>query len=493
MARPIRVRFAPSPTGLLHIGSTHTGLFNWLFARREKGSFLLRIEDTDSARSRQEWVDAIFEVLRWMGIDWDEEVVYQSHRIDQHRLQAESLVKAGKAYRCYYLPEELEAKKQAALAEGRSWRNDRRYAEISASEAEALEAEGRRPVLRLMIPDGKTVFRDRILGEIEVDNQTIDDFVIVRSNGTPLYHLAVVVDDMDMNVSHVIRGIDHLTNTTKHIQLFRALDAEVPEFAHLPSILGEDKKKLSKRHGAVSVTEYRDAGYLSDAVVNFLSLLGWQTGDDQEYFTRAELMERFSLDQVHKRDTVFDLRKFEWLNGQHIMALSDEELWSLAQPFLWREGLVGDGQTIDHAFALEVVGLLRERCRTLADFAVQGRFFFTDDLAYNPKAVRKHWSKEPEAVSQRIGWLRDEFAALEVFDMEAVEGVIRDLSERHGLKAAQLIHPCRVALTGEMAGPSLFHLVAVLGKEACVDRLEKALDRLPDVIEQAVVNDGSNR
>ena len=493
MARPIRVRFAPSPTGLLHIGSTHTGLFNWLFARREKGSFLLRIEDTDSARSRQEWVDAIFEVLRWMGIDWDEEVVYQSHRIDQHRLQAESLVKAGKAYRCYYLPEELEAKKQAALAEGRSWRNDRRYAEISASEAEALEAEGRRPVIRLMIPDGKTVFRDRILGEIEVDNETIDDFVIVRSNGTPLYHLAVVVDDMDMNVSHVIRGIDHLTNTTKHIQLFRALDAEVPEFAHLPSILGEDKKKLSKRHGAVSVTEYRDAGYLSDAVVNFLSLLGWQTGDDQEYFTRAELMERFSLDQVHKRDTVFDLRKFEWLNGQHIMALSDEELWSLAQPFLRREGLVGDGQTIDHAFALEVVGLLRERCRTLADFAVQGRFFFTDDFAYNPKAVRKHWSKEPEAVSQRIGWLRDEFAALEVFDMEAVEGVIRDLSERHGLKAAQLIHPCRVALTGEMAGPSLFHLVAVLGKEACVDRLEKALDRLPDVIEQAVVNDGSNR
>ncbi len=490
MSRPIRVRFAPSPTGLLHIGSAHTGLFNWLFARREKGRFLLRIEDTDTARSRQEWVDAIFEVLRWMGIDWDEEVVYQSHRADRHRSRAESLVEAGKAYRCYYLPEELEAKKREALAEGRSWRNDRRYAEISSSEAEALEAEGRHPVIRLMIPDGKTVFRDRILGEIEMDNETIDDFVILRSNGTPLYHLAVVVDDLDMNVSHVIRGIDHLTNTTKHIQLFRALDAEVPEFAHLPSILGEDKKKLSKRHGAVSVTEYRDAGYLSDAVVNFLSLLGWQTGDDQEFFTRAALLERFSLDQVHKRDTVFDLRKFEWLNGQHIMSRSNEDLWSLAQPFLSLEGLVGDGQDTDHAYALEVMGLLRERCRTLADFAEQGRFFFTDDFAYNPKAVRKHWSKEPEAVSQRIGWLRDEFAAIEVFDTEAVEGVIRDLSERHGLKAAQFIHPCRVALTGEMGGPSLFHLVAVLGKEACVDRLEKALDRLPDVIEKSAVNEG---
>ena len=491
MSRPIRVRFAPSPTGLLHIGSAHTGLFNWLFARREKGRFLLRIEDTDTARSRQEWVDAIFEVLRWMGIDWDEEVVYQSHRVDRYRSQAESLVEAGKAYRCYYLPEELEEKKKTALAEGRSWRNDRRYAEISDSEAESLEAEGRRPVVRLKIPEGQTVFQDRILGEIAVENETIDDFVILRSNGTPLYHLAVVVDDMDMNVSHVIRGIDHVTNTTKHVHLFEALGANMPEFAHLPSILGEGKKKLSKRHGAVSVTEYRDAGYLSDAVVNFLSLLGWQTGDDQEFFTRTELMERFSLDQVHKRDTVFDLKKFEWLNGQHIMARSVEELWTLALPFLKRDGLVEDGEnggrTTDRDYALKVVGLLRERCRTLADFAVQGRFFFRDDYSFNPKAVRKHWSKEPDAVTERLCWLRDAFAALDAFDTDAVEGVIRDLSERHGLKAAQFIHPCRLALTGEMAGPSLFHLVVVLGKETCIDRLDKALKRLPVVVEQVTV------
>ncbi len=520
MSRPVRVRFAPSPTGLLHIGSAHTGLFNWLFARKEKGRFLLRIEDTDTARSRQEWVDAIFEVLEWMGMDWDEDVVYQSRRIERHVDRARHLVGTGRAYRCYYLPEELEAKKKEALAEGRSWRNDRRYADITVAEAEALEAEGRKPVIRLKIPEGKTTFRDRILGEIEVENETIDDFVIVRSNGTPLYHLAVVVDDVDMEVSHVIRGIDHVTNTTKHIHLFQALSAELPEFAHLPSILGEDKKKLSKRHGAASVSEYRDAGYLSDAVVNFLSLLGWQTGDDQEFFTRAELMERFSLDQVHKRDTVFDLRKFEWLNGQHIMALSNEELWTLAQPFLKREGLVGDwpsggepnggektdgqsdgqpegqtdgrakGEIAGHAYAMEVVALLRERCRTLADFAVQGKIFFTNDFDYNPKAVRKHWAKEPDAVAERIGWIRDEFAALDVFDVEAVEGVIRDLSERHGLKAAQFIHPCRVSLTGEMAGPSLFHLVAVLGKAVCVERLARALDRMPDAIEQAAVNQG---
>ena len=494
MSRHVRVRFAPSPTGLLHIGSAHTGLFNWLFARGAKGRFLLRIEDTDTARSRPEWVDAIFEVLEWMGMDWDEEVVYQSRRFDRHVDRARTLLDCGKAYRCYYLPEELDARKKEALAEGRSWRNDRRYADITDAEAEALEAEGRKPVIRLKIPEGKTVFQDRILGEIAVENETIDDFVIVRSNGTPLYHLAVVSDDVDMNVTHVIRGIDHVTNTTKHIHLFQALGAELPEFAHLPSILGEDKKKLSKRHGAVSVSEYRDAGYLPDAVVNFLSLLGWQTGDDQEFFTRAELMERFSLDQVHKRDTVFDLRKFEWLNGQHIMTRSNEELWSLAQPFLVQAGLTGDGQadggTIDHAYALEVVGLLRERCRTLADFAVQGGFFFSDDFDYNPKAVRKHWSKEPEAASERIGWLRDEFMALETFDADAVEGVIRDLSERHGLKAAQFIHPCRVALTGEMAGPSLFHLIAVLGQKACVDRLAKALDCLPDAVEQATVSEG---
>ncbi len=502
MSRHVRVRFAPSPTGLLHIGSAHTGLFNWLFARGAKGRFLLRIEDTDTARSRPEWVDAIFEVLEWMGMDWDEEVVYQSRRFDRHVARARNLLDSGKAYRCYYLPEELDARKKEALAEGRSWRNDRRYADITDAEAEALEAEGRKPVIRLKIPEGKTVFQDRILGEIAVENETIDDFVIVRSNGTPLYHLAVVSDDVDMNVTHVIRGIDHVTNTTKHIHLFRALGAELPEFAHLPSILGEDRKKLSKRHGAVSVSEYRDAGYLPDAVVNFLSLLGWQSGDDQEFFTRAELMERFSLDQVHKRDTVFDLRKFEWLNGQHIMALSNEELWTLAKPFLMRAGLIEDGlpggqddgqsgeRPIDHAYALTVVGLLRERCRTLAEFAVQGRFFFTDEFDYNPKAVRKHWSKDLEAVSDRIGWLRDEFTALEAFDADAVEGVIRDLSERHGLKAAQFIHPCRVALTGEMAGPSLFHLIAVLGQEACVDRLAKALDRLPDVVEQSAVSEG---
>ena len=495
MSRPVRVRFAPSPTGLLHIGSAHTGLFNWLFARREKGRFLLRIEDTDTARSRPEWVDAIFEVLEWLGMDWDEEVVYQSRRFDRHVARARALVDSGKAYRCYYLPEELEAKKKEALAEGRSWRNDRRYADITDAEAQALEAEGRKPVIRLKIPEGKTVFQDRILGEIAVENETIDDFVIVRSNGTPLYHLAVVADDMDMNVSHVIRGIDHVTNTTKHIHLFQALGAELPEFAHLPSILGEDKKKLSKRHGAVSVSEYRDAGYLPDAVVNFLSLLGWQTGDDQEFFTRAELMERFSLDQVHKRDTVFDLRKFEWLNGQHIMARSNEELWTLAKPFLIRAGVIGGGlddgqpggQAVDHDYAMEVVGLLRERCRTLAEFAVQGRFFFTDVFEYNPKAVRKHWSKDPDGVTERIGWLRDEFIALAKFDAEAVEEVVRNLSEREGLKAAQFIHPCRVALTGEMAGPSLFHLIAALGKEACVDRLEKARVRLPVVVEQAAI------
>lgn len=490
MSRPVRVRFAPSPTGLLHIGSAHTGLFNWLFARREKGRFLLRIEDTDTARSRPEWVDAIFEVLEWMGMDWDEEVVYQSQRFDRHVARARALVDSGQAYRCYYLPEELEAKKKEALAEGRYWRNDRRYADLTDAEAEALEAEGRKPVIRLKIPEGKTVFQDRILGEIAVENETIDDFVIVRSNGTPLYHLAVVSDDVDMNVTHVIRGIDHVTNTTKHFHLFRALGAELPDFAHLPSILAEDKKKLSKRHGAVSVSEYRDAGYLPDAVVNFLSLLGWQTGDDQEFFTRAELMERFSLDQVHKRDTVFDLRKFEWLNGQHIMALPNEELWTLAKPFMVRAGLIGDGQPIDHDYAMEVVGLLRERCRTLADFAVQGRFFFTDDFDYNPKAVRKHWSKEPDAVAVRIGWLRDEFTALASFDTEAVEEVVRNLSDREGLKAAQFIHPCRVALTGEMAGPSLFHLIVVLGKEACVDRLEKARARLPEVVEQAAIGQG---
>ncbi|MBM3263597.1 MAG: glutamate--tRNA ligase, partial [candidate division Zixibacteria bacterium] len=277
MSRPVRVRFAPSPTGLLHIGSAHTALFNWLFARRENGKFLLRIEDTDEKRSRDEWVAPIFHSLRWLGMDWDEDVVFQSDRISRYRERAKALTEAGKAYYCYYRPEELEERRQAALREGKSWRNDRRYAGIDANERARLEAEGRRPVIRLMIPEGTTVFEDRILGTLSIENDTIDDFVIARSDGSPLYHLAVVADDIDMGISHVIRGMDHVSNTPKHVQLFQAMGYDLPAFAHLPNILGEDKKKLSKRHGAVSVEEYRDAGYLPEAVVNYLTLLGWQS------------------------------------------------------------------------------------------------------------------------------------------------------------------------------------------------------------------------
>jgi len=479
MSPPIRVRFAPSPTGLLHIGSAHTALFNWLFARRENGSFLLRIEDTDTARSRQEWIDGILNSLQWMGIHWDEDVVYQSSRLKQHLAWAEALIKQGKAYRCYYLLEEIEEKKKQAISAGNFWRNDRKYAEISSSEAERLEAEGRRSVIRLKIPEGETVFEDRILGKIEVKNETIDDFVIVRSNGTPLYHLAVVVDDMDMNISHVIRGIDHLTNTTKHIQIFQAIGANIPEFAHLPSILGEDKKKLSKRHGAVSVTEYQDAGYLSDTVVNFLSLLGWQTGDDQEYFTRSELLNRFMLDQVHKRDTVFDLQKFEWLNGQHIMALPNEDLWLLLKPFLIKERIIEPQEEIDYKYAYKVVSLLKDRCRTLVIFAEQSRVFFSDNFEYNLKGVIKHWSKDPEKVIQRLEWLRDELISLKIFNTDTIDSTIRELSNRHSLKLALFIHPCRIALTGQTAGPSLFDLIAVIGKETSISRLNNAIRDIP--------------
>ena len=479
MSPPIRVRFAPSPTGLLHIGSAHTALFNWLFARRENGSFLLRIEDTDTARSRQEWIDGILNSLQWMGIHWDEDVVYQSSRLKQHLAWAEALIKQGKAYRCYYLLEEIEEKKKQAISAGNFWRNDRKYAEISSSEAERLEAEGRRSVIRLKIPEGETVFEDRILGKIEVKNETIDDFVIVRSNGTPLYHLAVVVDDMDMNISHVIRGIDHLTNTTKHIQIFQAIGANIPEFAHLPSILGEDKKKLSKRHGAVSVTEYQDAGYLSDTVVNFLSLLGWQTGDDQEYFTRSELLNRFMLDKVHKRDTVFDLQKFEWLNGQHIMALPNEDLWLLLKPFLIKERIIEPQEEIDYKYAYKVVSLLKDRCRTLVIFAEQSRVFFSDNFEYNLKGVIKHWSKDPEKVIQRLEWLRDELISLKIFNTDTIDSTIRELSNRHSLKLALFIHPCRIALTGQTAGPSLFDLIAVIGKETSISRLNNAIRDIP--------------
>ena len=477
MTRPVRVRFAPSPTGLLHIGGAHTALFNWLYARRYKGTFLLRIEDTDEQRSRQEWVDAIFDSLRWLGMDWDETVIFQSHRLQRYQERVAELLASGKAYHCYYLPEELEQRRQTALQQGVSWRNDRRYLGVSEAERARLEAEGRKPVVRLVIPEGRTVFQDHILGTLSVENETIDDFVIARSDGSPLYHLAVVVDDIDMAISHVIRGMDHVSNTPKHVQLFHALGYDLPEFAHLPNILGSDKKKLSKRHGAVSVSEYRELGFLPEAVVNFLALLGWQSGDDQELFTNEELLNRFSLEQVHKRDTMFDLQKFEWLNGQHLVALPYEDLAGQVAPFLVKAGLLSEEAVSQrHDYLLEVVTLLRERCRTLADFAVQGRFFFVDEISYNPEAVQKNWAKEPDAVIQRLMWLQESFGLLQAFGSEQIEGAVRQLAETRGLKPAQFIHPCRIALTGEMAGPSLFHLIATLGQALVLGRLQTAIN-----------------
>ena len=477
MTRPVRVRFAPSPTGLLHIGSAHTALCNWLYARHYDGRFLLRIEDTDEQRSRPEWVDAIFDSMRWLGMDWDETVIFQSQRLHRYQERVTELLAAGKAYYCYYLPEELEERRLTALQQGISWRNDRRYLGVSEIERRELEADGRKPVVRLMIPDGRTVFQDRILGTISVENETIDDFVIARSDGSPLYHLAVVVDDIDMAISHVIRGMDHVSNTPKHVQLFQALGYDLPEFAHLPNILGADKKKLSKRHGAVSVSEYRESGFLPEAVVNFLALLGWQSGDDQEIFTTDELRKRFSLDQVHKRDTMFDLQKFEWLNGQHLLMKPHEVLVDQVVPFLIKAGLITEEEVAPRRVYLqEIVALLGERCRTLADFAVQSVFFFVDGVVYNPEAVKKNWAKEPDAVTQRLMWLHESLRLLVPFDSEQTERAVRQLAEMHGLKPAQFIHPCRLALTGEMAGPSLFHLIGILGKEPVLARLQSAVN-----------------
>lgn len=490
MPRPVRVRFAPSPTGLLHVGSAHTALFNWLFAKHTGGVFLLRIEDTDAERSRQEWVDAALDVLAWLGLQWDEEVVYQSQRIALYQERADELLKAGKAYSCYCTPEELEARKQAAIQAGRTRQYDQRCAHLSDAERQEYEAQGKPRVIRLSVPPGKTRFTDLILGDIEVENSTIGDFVLVRSDGWPLYHLAVVVDDIAMGISHVIRGMDHVSNTPKHIQLFKAFGYDLPEFAHLPNILGPDKKKLSKRHGAVSVSEYRTAGYLSDALVNFLALLGWSTGDDREFFTRAELMALFTLEQVNKRDTVFDLQKLEWLNGQHINSLSAEELFSLVTPFLIRGGLIDEaGVAVQRDRLLQVIALFKERCRTLADFVTQGRCFLVDQVEYNPKAVEKHW-KDGERVAERVQWLRDRFASVAAFtwstSAERLETMTREVAEAHGLKAAELIHPTRVALTGEMVGPSLFGLITVLGKETTLARLDRACEVLGEAVNSVI-------
>ncbi len=473
----VRVRIAPSPTGYLHVGTARTALFNWLFARKHGGKFLLRIEDTDRERSKPEFEQDIVEGLKWLGLDWDEEIVYQSQRLALYQREAKRLLEAGKAYPCFCTPEELEQRRQAMIAKGAAPKYDRKCRYLRPEERERLIAEGRPYVLRFAMPlEGEVVFHDIIRGEIRFANRELDDFVIVKSDGFPTYNFACVVDDHDMGITHVIRGEDHIPNTPRQLHLYRALGYEPPQFAHLPLLLGTDRSKLSKRHGAVSLNEYRRMGILPEAMVNFLALLGWYPRDQQEIKSREQLIAEFDLAEVKPSGAIFDLEKLLWMNGHYIRQKPVEELAHLLVPYFAERGWVHNPPTEDEwHYLLQVTPLVQERMRTLQEAVALADFFYEEPRSYDEKALAR---LSKEGIANLLWELSNQLDALTEFSVEQVEATVRAFAAARNLKAAEVIHPTRAAITGRMEGPSLFHLMAVLGKGRCVGRLRQAVQFL---------------
>lgn len=477
-----RVRFAPSPTGYLHVGGARTALFNWLFARRYGGVFVLRIEDTDVERSSDEMVEGILDGLRWLGLDWDEgpridgphAPYFQSQRLDRYRAMAARLVASGAAYYCYCTPDEIKTRREAAVRAGVAWRYDRTCCGLTSDQIAIRERERMPRAVRVRVPEAKMRFDDLVHGPIEFDGANIEDFVILRSDGHPTYHLSVVSDDVEMAITHVVRGDDHISNTPKQILLYHAIGAPVPQFAHVPLILGPDKKRLSKRHGATSVMEYARQGYLPEAMVNFLSLLGWSPGTDRELFTRDELASIFSLDGISGGDAVFNPEKLDWFNLQHIMRLAPDELAVRLKPIfsaegLWREDYLSDR----HAWFFAVLELLKPRARRLGDFIALGRFFFADPVEYDPAAVDKHL--RADGMREHLHALDAAFAELAGFDPASTEEALRLVADARGVKPASLIHAVRVAVTGKTVSPGLFEVLALVGPGRVRARLAAAI------------------
>jgi len=438
-----RLRFAPSPTGYLHVGGARTALFNWLYARRHGGAFILRIEDTDVERSQAEMVTGILDGLRWLGIDWDEgpEVggphapYFQSERLDRYRAAAKQLLDSGQAF----------------------------------------EDSG---AIRFKVPPGKTAFTDSVHGPIEFDNEHIESFVILRSDTHPTYHLSVVVDDIDMAITHVVRGDDHISNTPKQVLLYNAFAKPAPAFAHVPLIMGPDKQRLSKRHGATSVTEYEKQGYIPEAMFNFLALLGWGTGSNDELFTREELIQRFNLEGISGGNAVFNTEKLDWFNHQHLLRLTDNELITrlIALRSLGEGGGLGDWGLGPDTRSAAILALLRPRCKKLTEFPDQLRPFFEDPISYDPDGVKKHLSSP--GTKELLVALSDRYAAAE-WNEAALEKTLRDLAEQRTVKAGMLIHGTRLALTGRMVSPGLFEMMVLIGRENTLSRLERIASVLP--------------
>ncbi len=486
MERTVRTRFAPSPTGHPHVGNMRSALFAWLFARHHGGCFIVRIEDTDVTRKVEGAVEAILGGLRWLGLDWDEgpEVggsygpYFQSQRLELYHEAARRLVSQGDAYHCYCSPQRLEEMRAEQTRRKQPPGYDRHCRDLSQEEREKKEKEGITPVVRFKMPlDGQTRFNDLVWGEVKFENSTLDDLVLLKSDNYPTYNLANVVDDHEMEISHVIRAEEFISTTPHHVLLYQALRYEPPQFAHLPRVLGSDRSKLSKRHGAVSINEFQERGYLPEAMVNFLALLGWSLDDKTELMSRQQLIDNFSLDRVSRTAAVFNHEKLDWMNGVYIRSLSPEDFLQRSLPFLDK----GLSSQVERPLPIDYVGqvmpLIQERAKRLDEVAELTQFLFVGQLDYEPDSlIGKNMTSESTGRALEVTQQRLE--QLGLFDAESLEALLRPLAVELELKTGQLFGALRTAVTGRTAAPPLFQTMAVLGKERCLQRIKAAIDRL---------------
>ena len=478
----VRVRFAPSPTGYPHLGNIRTALFNWLFARHHDGKFILRIEDTDVTRKVEGAVDVILDSLRWLGLDWDEGPYFQSQRLHYYHEAANRLLKEDYAYLCYCSPQRLAAMRREQMSRKQPPKYDGHCRYLTQQEKTKLEASGITPVVRFKMPlEGEITFHDLIRGQITFKNGTLDDFILLKSDGYPTYHLANIVDDHLMAISHVLRADEWLSSTPRHIFLYQALNWQPPQFAHLPMILGPDRAKLSKRHGATTIIDYKEQGYLPQAMINFLALLGWSLDDRTELLSREELITHFSLGRVSKTAAIFNKRKLDWMNGVYLRQLGLEEFVQQAAPFLDRDLPPSVKRPLSSDYVRQIMPLLQERAKTLAELSQLTSFFFLDDLEYVTSLLLSS-GLDAKTATQAMGiaWQRLETA--KAWDASSLEDILRPLAVELNLSTGKFFGLLRVATTGRTAAPPLFQTMAVLGKERCLKRLTAALRRMSNLL-----------
>ena len=465
-----RVRFAPSPTGYLHIGGARTALFNWLFAKQNNGKFLLRIEDTDLERSKTEYIDQITDALSWLNLKWDEDIVLQSNNKARHEEMVQKMLDNGTAYRCFLQKDELDQLRQNSEQKKEIFRVPQTYRDLSKNEEQKMLSDGKSFTVRLKIPEGETEFTDLVYGTIKVQNKDLDDFIIARSDGSPTYNFVVAVDDSDMNISHVVRGDDHLANTPKQILVYRALGLNEPIFAHLPMILGPDKKRLSKRHAATNVQEYKEKGFTAQAILNYLSLLGWNPDSDKEIFTDNELIESFQFDQVQKKSAVFDEKKLLWISQQHLTEMSVRdamnEIYKLNPD--WGDGL-------DWNYLKEIVKLIKDRSKTISEISEMSELFFQESLEYDQELISKTFKEESISITKDF---KNALESCQEWNRNEIEIIFDNLMAQHDVQIGKVMKPIRVALTGIPFGPGIFDLILLLGKDMCLKRLRKLLSLL---------------